>query len=247
MQNSLSILSFAAALGLAGAAFAQDTATDDAATTEGAAAATEEAAPDAATAADAETDADAAEAPAEADANAEAADDTATDEPASEGDAFATGTEVAEGAPAVYIKEKFGDWNLRCFRNDEGDDPCQLYQLLREQGGNPVAEFSIFRIEGQAPAVAGATAIVPLVTLLTEELKMSVDGGTAKSYPYRVCTEAGCVAQIGLTEQDIATFKKGSKAQMVLVPAQAPDQKVTIDISLNGFTAGYDAVGAFTE
>ena len=34
---------------------------------------------------------------------------------------------------------------------------------------------------------------------------------------------------------------------MVLVPAQAPDQKVVIDISLSGFTAGYEAVGAFKE
>ncbi|MCQ0093212.1 invasion associated locus B family protein [Roseovarius sp. M141] len=244
MQNSLSILSLAAALGLAGAAFAQDTATGDAAAAEGAAAATEETAPDTGAADAAGTDAtgtDAAAAP------ADAPTDTPADAPATEGEAFATGTEVAEKEPPVYIKEKFGDWSLRCFRNADGDDPCQLYQLLREEGGNPVAEFSIFRISGQAPAVAGATAIVPLITLLTEELKISVDGGTAKSYPYRVCTEAGCVAQIGMTEQDIAVFKKGAKAQMVLVPAQAPDQKVKINISLNGFTAGYDAVGTFTE
>lgn len=230
MPNSLSILSFAAALGLAGAAIAQDTATEPATDT------ATDAAPETATdapAADAEQTADQAEgAP---------ADDAAT------GDAFSTGTQVAEEQPAVYVKEKFGDWSLRCFRNDDGEDPCQLYQLLREEGGNPIAEFSIFRIEGQAPAVAGATAIVPLITLLTEELKLSVDGGTAKSYPYRVCTEAGCVAQMGLTAEDVAIFKKGATAQLVLVPAQAPDQKVRINVSLAGFTAGYEAVGAFTE
>lgn len=229
MQKSLSILSFAAALGLAGAAFAQDTATEDATTDD---AASESTATEAAGAEGTDTSSDGADTPAE-DADAPKA--------------FDTGTEVQNEEPNVYIKEKFGDWSLRCFRNEKGEDPCQLYQLLREQAGNPVAEFSIFRIEGQSPAVAGATAIVPLVTLLTEELKMSVDGNTAKSYPYRVCTEAGCVAQIGLTEQDVNTFKKGAKAQIVLVPAQAPDQKIKIDISLNGFTAGYEAVGKFTE
>ncbi|WP_113912833.1 invasion associated locus B family protein [Roseovarius dicentrarchi] len=233
MQNSLSILSFAAALGLAGAAFAQDTGAADSAPAEE---------PAAGAATDAPADAPAADT-----ATADTADAPAADAPAENGNAFSTGTEVADAEPAVYIKEKFGDWNLRCFRNDDGEDPCQLYQLLREKGGNPVAEFSIFRIEGQAPAVAGATAIVPLVTLLTEELKLSVDGGTAKSYPYRVCTEAGCVAQIGLTQQDVDVFKKGAKAQMVLVPAQAPDQKVVIDVSLSGFTAGFEAVGKFVE
>ena len=215
MPKTLSILSLAAAFGLAGAAMAQDANTE----TEDAAAA--------------------AEAPA-TDTQAEGTESGATG-------AFATGTEVAQEDPPVYIREKFGDWSLRCFRNPEGEDPCQLYQLLTEEGGNPVAEFSVFRIEGQEPAVAGATAIVPLVTLLTEELKMSVDGGTAKSYPYRVCTEAGCVAQMGLTQADVDMFKRGATAQISLVPAQAPDQVVRIDVSLSGFTAGYEAVGAFTE
>ncbi len=254
MHKSLSILSFAAALGLSGAALAQDTATGDAATADATEAGTEttDTAPEAATEGSAAAEETSGTSDSEAtDAQTPDAAAPATDAPAT--GAFAPGSEVkegagtAEGAPPVYIKEKFGDWSLRCFRNDDGEDPCQLYQLLREQGGNPVAEFSIFRIENQSPAVAGATAIVPLVTLLTEELKMSVDGGTVKSYPYRVCTEAGCVAQMGLTEQDVAGFKKGKKAQMVLVPAQAPDQKVVIDISLNGFTAGYEAVGTFKE
>ncbi|PVA11521.1 invasion-associated locus B family protein [Pelagivirga sediminicola] len=257
MHKSLSILSFAAALSLAGAGFAQDTAADgaDAADSAPATDAAEQNTDTNAEATQTEGAADTATADGAADAAADgAATDRDAEAPAASG-AFSTGTEVegaAEGEgqpaePAVYIKEKFGDWNLRCFRNAEGEDPCQLYQLLREEGGNPVAEFSIFRIEGQAPAVAGATAIVPLVTLLTEELKLSVDGNAAKSYPYRVCTEAGCVAQIGLTEQDVATFKRGKAAQIVLVPAQAPDQKIKIKVSLNGFTAGYDAVGAFVE
>lgn len=250
MPKSLSLLSFAAAIGVAGAGFAQDTTADTTieTTTGVEAEAKDDAAPEAGVAAEGTVTEDAAtDAASEAaatnttEAEPDATADTDTD------DSFKTGREVGTDQPAVYVKEKFGDWSLRCFRNADGEDPCQLFQLLREAGGNPVAEFSIFRIENQAPAIAGATAIVPLITLLTEELKISVDGGTAKSYPYRVCTEAGCVAQIGLTAQDVAAFKKGNTAQMVLVPAQAPDQVVKIDVSLSGFTAGFEAVGAFTE
>lgn len=212
MPKPLSILSFATAIALGSAVWAQeaDTATDT----------TQEAAPEA------------------GEAQTEGTEGTG---------AFATGTEVAPQEPAVYVKEQFGDWNLRCFRNPEGEDPCQLYQLLREAQGNPVAEFSIFRLEGQPPAIAGATVIVPLVTLLTEELKISVDGGAAKSYPYRVCTEAGCVAQLGLTQADVNAFKRGAQATVTLVPAQAPDQTINIPVSLSGFTKGYEAVASFTE
>lgn len=162
--------------------------------------------------------------------------------------AFATGTEVTEAQSASYIKETFGDWSLRCFRMPEGqEDACQLYQLLREEAGNPIAEFSLFRIEGGGPAVAGASVIVPLVTLLPAELKIAIDGGTPKSYPYRVCTEVGCIAQLGLTDADIAAFKQGANATVTLVPAQAPDQQVNINVSLSGFTAGFDAVSTFSN
>nr|WP_309502236.1 invasion associated locus B family protein [uncultured Roseovarius sp.] len=176
-------------------------------------------------------------------AAAPAAEATDAADAPTEGDSeFATGREVAAEEDLTYTKETFGDWSVRCFRAQEGEDPCQLYQLLTEAQGNPVAEFSIFDIKDQGAAIAGGTIIVPLFTLLTEELKISVDGGNPKSYPYRVCTEAGCIAQIGLTKEDIDSFKRGVKATMTLVPAQAPDQKVRINVSLNGFTKGFDAV-----
>lgn len=183
------------------------------------------------------------------DGTAEAAP-TAEADAAPEGNtsAFATGTEVTEAQSASYIKEMFGDWSLRCFRMPEGqEDACQLYQLLREEAGNPIAEFSLFRIEEGGPAVAGASVIVPLVTLLPAELKIAIDGGTPKSYPYRVCTEVGCIAQLGLIDADVAAFKQGANATVTLVPAQAPDQQVNINVSLSGFTAGFDAVSTFSN
>lgn len=142
----------------------------------------------------------------------------------------------------TYIKETIGDWQMRCFRSENEEDPCQMFQLLKEQQGNPIAEFAIFRIKDGGPAVAGATVTVPLFTLLTAELKIGVDGGKAKSYPFRFCSQTGCTAQIGLTQADVDAFKRGAKAIVTITPAQAPDQKVAIDASLSGFTKAFDAV-----
>ena len=143
---------------------------------------------------------------------------------------------------ATYIKEEFGDWQMKCFRSDAEQDPCQMYQLLREDAGNPVAEFSLFRLPEGAQAVAGATIVVPLGTLLSEELKISVDGGQARTYPFRFCSMAGCFAQVGLTQAEIEAFKAGVEANLQIIPAQAPDQTVNIKASLSGFTAAYDNV-----
>lgn len=138
-----------------------------------------------------------------------------------------------------YIQEEFGDWALRCLKAPEGeDDPCQLYQLLLDEEGNAVAEMTMFPIAGEGEAKAGATIVVPLETLLTEPLKLAVDGGQARAYPYSFCNRAGCVARLGFTQGDLDGFKAGANATLSLVPAAAPDQTVSLGISLSGFTAG---------
>ncbi|QBF31866.1 invasion associated locus B family protein [Thalassococcus sp. S3] len=141
-----------------------------------------------------------------------------------------------------YSKQKFGDWDLACIRTEAEQDPCSLLQILQDEQGNSVAEISLFRLEGQGQAVAGATVVVPLETLLTAQLTIAVDGGTGKRYNYSFCNPIGCVAQIGLTNEDINSFKRGNRALVTLVPAPAPDQKVELSLSLTGFTAGYDQV-----
>lgn len=141
-----------------------------------------------------------------------------------------------------YIKETYGAWQLQCFRSEAEEDPCQMYQLLHEDAGNPVAEFSLFKLPGDNEAVAGATIVVPLGTLLPAGLKISVDDGRAKAYQFSFCSLVGCFARIGFTQEDIDAFKKGSEAQLVIVPAQAPTERVVIKASLDGFTKAYENV-----
>ncbi|UWQ43161.1 invasion associated locus B family protein [Leisingera aquaemixtae] len=142
-----------------------------------------------------------------------------------------------------YSKEKHGDWDLACIKTESETDPCSLLQVLAGPQGNPIAEVSLFRIDQQGgQAVAGATVIVPLETLLPAALTISIDGAPAKRYNYSFCNQLGCVAQIGLTQGDIDAFKKGKQATLSLRPAPAPDQVVEMKLSLSGFTAGYDVV-----
>ncbi len=148
---------------------------------------------------------------------------------------------LAPGAP--YILEEFGDWALRCLKQPEGQkDPCQLYQLLLDGDGNAVAEMSMFPLPPGGQAAAGATIVVPLETLLTQQLTLSVDGGQARRYPFTFCNAAGCVSRVGFTAEEVAQFKRGNAAQLRLVPAAAPDQEVLLDVSLSGFTAGFEGV-----
>lgn len=158
---------------------------------------------------------------------------------------------TAAAAPAepqagqFYIRAEFGDWGLRCMYMPDQPDPCELYQLLLGPDDNPVAEFSVFPLANGGQAVAGATIVAPLETLLTEGITIAVDGGAARQYQFSYCNRAGCVARIGLTANDLAAFKAGARAQMRIVPAAAPDQPFDLTISLSGFTAGMDGSTAY--
>ena len=163
---------------------------------------------------------------------------------------------AAEAAPDVpvtqetaevgqtYLLKMIDAWELRCVKAADGSDPCQLYQLLKDTEGNAVAEFSLFSLPDGGQAAAGATVIAPLETLLTANLRIAIDGGEPKIYPFTFCAGLGCVSRVGFTAAEVAQFKKGAKAVMTIVPAGAPEQKVNLDISLKGFTAGFDAVKA---
>ncbi|APX11517.1 invasion associated locus B family protein [Tateyamaria omphalii] len=147
-------------------------------------------------------------------------------------------------APQVgqtYTAETFGAWELRCIKAEEGqEEPCQMYQLMQDDEGTPVAEISIFRLPEGGRAVAGATIIVPLETSLPQQLTMEVDGGQARRYPYAFCNPIGCYSRVGLVADEVAQFRRGANAKLTIVPALAPDQQVELNMSLSGFTAAFD-------
>lgn len=146
--------------------------------------------------------------------------------------------DAAVGKP--YTKEVIGAWELRCIKTEEEVDPCQMYQLMDDGQGAPVAEVSLFRLPEGGKAEAGATVIVPLETALSAQLTVTIDGGKARRYPYAFCNQVGCYVRMGLTPADVAAFKRGKEAALTIVPALAPDQTVELTLSLDGFTASYD-------
>ncbi|TCL09424.1 invasion protein IalB [Shimia isoporae] len=147
--------------------------------------------------------------------------------------------------PAGANVEKMGDWNLVCPEDTTQQLPCRLVQLMNDDQGAPVSEITIVKFATpRGPAVAAANIIVPLETLLLEQLTISVDGENPTRYPFSYCNKVGCVVELGLAEADIEAMKTGGEANIVIVPAIAPDSVVNVNMSLSGFTAAYDKAAA---
>lgn len=170
---------------------------------------------------------------------------------AASADGLSMGTELGadDGIGSTYTAASFEAWEQRCVRTESGIDPCQLYMLLKDADGNNVAELTMFSLPkgSEGPAVAGATFIAPLETLLTAGMTLQVDADKPKAYPFTFCTQIGCVARLGFTAEEIDQMKKGANAVITIVPYVAPDERVTLTVSLKGFTAGLQAVDAAND
>lgn len=140
-----------------------------------------------------------------------------------------------------YDVATYSDWRLRCLHIEGDVDPCELHQLLLDKNGVRTAEFNIFPLNQQGVA-AGVTVMTPLETLLTRNVSLAVDAGAPKMYPFAFCTKVGCIAQMGITEDELKGFRAGQGATVTIVPAAAPTQQVPLSLSLKGFTAAYKAL-----
>jgi len=159
---------------------------------------------------------------------------------------YSTGQPVGEAAqpgqperPKVYVRDTFDDWQVQCLPLAEGNERCELYQLLRDAGGNPVAEIRVGQIPPGSNIVAGATVLTPLGTLLTQQLRFQVDSGEARIYPYSVCTQQGCVARLGFTAPELGALEKGNVAVVTIVAAANTKEPVSLNVPLKGFSKAY--------
>ncbi len=182
-------------------------------------------------------EAPAAEAPA-AEPEAPAAEAPAPETPAAETPAAEAPAAEQPAAPEI-VTEKFGDWEKRCTADQTN---CFIYQLARDQAGNPVAEVTIVTLPEGDSALAGATIVTPLGTLLNAGLIIQVDSGQARKYDYGWCTRSGCFARFGLEADYITNLKRGNRAIMQLASVSAPERPITLNVSLTGFTAAFDSL-----
>ncbi|MTD99496.1 invasion associated locus B family protein [Paracoccus sp. YIM 132242] len=165
--------------------------------------------------------------------------------------AAAPATAPANAEPQVgqyYVKATSQDWTTRCLKAEQGKDPCELYQLLKDGEGNAVAEMTLIPLKNSKDVAAGATLVAPLETDLIQGLGFAVGTGEARGYPFSFCAPVGCVSRLGFTQAELDGLKRGSAATLTLLPFGG-DRKnpVRLTLSLSGFTAAFDALSAYAD
>ena len=142
-----------------------------------------------------------------------------------------------------YLREEHGEWQVRCIKAAEGEEEeCRLFNLLKDEDGNTIAQLDMQALPKGGKAVAGVDLATPLGSLLTAQVVMKVDSAKAKRYPYTWCDNLGCYARFGMTAGEINAMKAGNNAVVTIASVTAPDEPLGLDLSLSGFTAAWNAI-----
>ncbi|WP_347138500.1 invasion associated locus B family protein [Paracoccus sp. SSK6] len=190
-------------------------------------------------------EAPAAEAPA---ADTPAAPAPAAAAPAADAPAVNADADAAPKVGQYYVKATEQAWTTRCLKAEQGKDPCELYQLLKDGEGNSVAEMTLIPLKNSKDVAAGATLVAPLETDLIQGLGLAVGTGEARGYPFSFCAPVGCVSRMGFTQAELDGLKRGKDATLTLLPFGGDREKpVRLTLSLAGFTKAFDALSAYAD
>lgn len=161
-------------------------------------------------------------------AAAQEAEQKAAEQPAAEAQPAAPAEgEAAQGAQPEWIK--------LCSENPENKQQvCVVTRERRAATGQLLAAVSIREVEKKKILVTA----VPPGMLLRPGLQVQIDGGKTQKAQYTICFPNLCFAENEVTEDYLASLKKGS--QLVITTLNQQAKPVNFDISLAGFTTAYD-------
>lgn len=128
--------------------------------------------------------------------------------------------------------QQFQDWEVIC-PQDASQGPCTMNQIITNADSNqPMMRVVI----ANPPQIDNPvmTFLMPLGVRLAPGLQLSVDNGKPVQFPYQVCQQQGCRADLPLQPSLLQSLRGGTTATLSLI---APNgQRMDTDISLMGFT-----------
>jgi invasion protein IalB len=153
------------------------------------------------------------------------------------------GRGLLAGPPDVMTILAYDDWRLICPSTTQKDATCRMSQdIVDNKSGQSIASLVILKQTEKDKKQTTVLAVsVPLNVLLEPGLGLKF-GNELKTYPYKTCTEGGCIAIIPY-DDGIEKSISGSTDASISV-ARLDGKTVQLPFSTKGFT---DARKAFVN
>ncbi|EKF17532.1 invasion associated locus B family protein [Nitratireductor pacificus] len=140
------------------------------------------------------------------------------------------------GIAAAQQQQPPQGWFKACTKQEDVDI-CNVQNVLIAETGQMITGVSLIEVKGKVNRKVFQIT-VPTGRMVPPGIGMQIDGGQTQKIDYAICLPDRCIAEAQLTDQLVASFKKGSELTLTSVNFQ--NQPNPIKMPLSGFTAAYD-------
>lgn len=146
----------------------------------------------------------------------------------------------AEAPPAAPQGEQADAWLKVCSTDPkEKKDVCIIKQDLLTNTGQFLASLQLREVQGEERK--RLIAAVPPGMLIQPGLQVQIDKNKPQNLKYGICFPNACFAELAITDDFIASMKKGG--QLMLTTLNQQGKPRPFPFTLIGFTAVYDGPG----
>ncbi|EKF43721.1 invasion associated locus B family protein [Nitratireductor indicus] len=145
----------------------------------------------------------------------------------------ASGVGVAAAQQAQQLPR---GWFKACTKQEDVDI-CNVQNVLVAETGQMITGVSLIEVKGKVNRKVFQIT-VPTGRMVPPGIGMQIDGGQTQKIDYAICLPDRCIAEAPLTDNLVASFKRGSELTLTSVNFQ--NQPNPIKMPLSGFTAAYD-------
>ena len=127
-------------------------------------------------------------------------------------------------------------WHKRCAKQED-IDICSVRNEIIADTGQLVTAIYLVEMSGKENRRA-LQVVVPTGRMVPPGVQLQIDGGQPRKLDYLVCIPDRCVAEVPLSDEIVANFKRGQEITLMSVNFQ--NQPNALPLTLAGFTAAYD-------
>ena len=140
------------------------------------------------------------------------------------------------GVAAAQQQQPPQGWFKACTKQEDVDI-CNVQNVLVAETGQMITGVSLIEVKGKVNRKVFQIT-VPTGRIVPPGIGLQIDGGQTQKIDYAICLPDRCIAEAPLTDQLVASFKRGSELTLTSVNFQ--NQPNPIKMTLSGFTNAYD-------
>lgn len=150
--------------------------------------------------------------------------------------AVAAGATVPAAAQQQQPPRMPEGWFKACSKQEDVDI-CNVQNIMVAETGQLLTGISMIEVKGKVNRKVFQIT-VPTGRMVPPGIGMQIDGGQTQKIDYMLCLPDRCIAEAPLTDELVASFKRGSRVTFTSVNFQ--NQPNPIQVSLEGFTTAFD-------